>query len=56
MRDVEKEREMLPGSEALRQFEERLWAFIKQGRAIQKIADETERTALVPALVPFQCR
>lgn len=43
MRDVKKEREMLPGSEALRQFEDRLWAFIEQGRAVQKIEDGAER-------------
>ncbi len=34
MRDVEKEREILPGSVQLEQFEERLWNFIDTGKSL----------------------
>jgi hypothetical protein len=34
MRDVEKEREILPGNAQLEQFEERLWNFIEIGKSV----------------------
>lgn len=37
MRDVKKEREVLPGSVQLEQFEERLWNFIENGESVSHL-------------------
>lgn len=43
MRDVEKEREVLPGSVQLERFEERLWNFIGTGKSVSLLPQGAEK-------------
>ena len=40
LRDIKKERQLLPGSVAIKNFEERMHSFIKLGKQIQKMNDK----------------
>jgi len=43
MRDIEKEREILPGSVQLEEFEQRLWNFIDTGKSVSQLPPGPEK-------------